>query len=372
MLAGLLWLFDGNIDALTAVRIFLQVYVLIATGILVVAVARKAGTAFATDTRSSMLPNFALAVYLAALILSFRVWFQLTLDSWFVMLALDLVIAGACLGEPLGKPKTTCLWGLIGGLVAMINPAVGLVWGVTTLSLAVGRRAWSRLALTVVISLLALAPWTIRNYLIFGRLIPVKSNLAFELYQAQCLQADGLLTHFGMHPFGLSNDEGREYARLGERPYLDRKWAQFRDAVAKDPVDFADRVANRFLATTLRYTPTWPRGRWPDRILTCTYPLPFIAVLFLTISAAWRPLTPLEKTVLITYFCYLVPYIAISYYERYSLPLLGVKVLVVVLAMARLQALLWPLRMPVKEPDKRRIRAGAALEVAGGHCKVCE
>ena len=58
-----------------------------------------------------------------------------------------------------------------------------------------------------------MAPWTIRNLIVFGRLIPVKSNAAYELYQSQCLQPDGLLQAraFSTHPYSYAGPERQEY-----------------------------------------------------------------------------------------------------------------------------------------------------------------
>src|SRR5207249_2931293 len=50
-----------------------------------------------------------------------------------------------------------------------------------------------------------------------------------------------------------------------------------------------------------------------------------------------------------TYLVYLLPYIVVSYYERYTLPLLGVKVVLVAWAVDRLLAL-WPRRTTVAGP----------------------
>lgn len=51
------------------------------------------------------------------------------------------------------------------------------------------------------------------------------------------------------------------------------------------------------------------------------------------------PLRPAQWLVMGVYLLYLLPYIAISYYERYALPLLGVKALVVIWAADRLLVL---------------------------------
>src|SRR5262249_44536461 len=147
--------------------------------------------------------------------------------------------------------KRAAAWGVLGGLCALVNPIVGFAWGVLSLALAAQARSWRRLAVATLAAAMVLAPWTVRNYLVFGRVIPVKSNLAFELYQSQCLQPDGLLQNFAGHPNAEPGRERKEYKALGEVAYLDRKRQQFWESVRADPMEFVDRVTCRFLGVTL-------------------------------------------------------------------------------------------------------------------------
>src|SRR5206468_2540010 len=126
-------------------------------------------------------------------------------------------------------------------------------WGVLSLGVAVRQRAGARVAVAGLVAGLALAPWTVRNYWVFGRLIPVKSNLAYELYQSECLQSDGLLqlTTFHLHPYARASRERQEYKALGETAFLDRKREAFWRSVRADPEDYLERVASRFLGATL-------------------------------------------------------------------------------------------------------------------------
>jgi hypothetical protein len=207
---------------------------------------------------------------------------------------------------------------------------------------ASARRTWSRPATAMLVAALIVAPWIVRHYLIFGRLIPVKSNLAYELYQSQCLVPDGVLQNsaFSTHPYAHAGRERQEYRDKGEMAYLDRKQELFRQSVSADPLDFADRVAARFLGATLWYTPfnrSEGAGRpWALGWARLTHPLPFLALLFLAFSGAWRRLHVYQWTVMGVYLLYLLPYIGVSYYERYAVPLVGVKVLLVVWAVDRL------------------------------------
>ncbi len=229
-------------------------------------------------------------------------------------------------------------------------------------ALASRRRQGFRFGLAILAAGLVLSPWILRNYLVFGRWVPVKSNLAYELYQSQCLQLDGLLqrTTLGSHPNVATSPEHREYRQLGETAYLDRKREQFLAAVRVDPLDFFDRVACRFLGATVWYVPfdrtaetrNRPAVLWLRRL---AYPLPFLALGFLVLSAAREPLQRVQWAAIGAYGLYLLPYVGASYYERYAMPLLGVKVLLVVWAADRLLTLL-PRPRPLSLP-----RSGGAI-----------
>jgi hypothetical protein len=331
--ATLLWIGEGSDEFLIGALACLHLIVLLGTMLLVLVLAGQ-------TTR--YLGAFAIAtVFFLGLMYHFWWWFTVAQDPWLMMLSLDVVIAGACWLRPLQRWPRAAAWGLCGGLCALVNPSVGFAWGVVSLGLGVHYRTWSRTALALLCAALVLTPWTIRNYLLFGRLIPVKANMAYELYQTQCLQSDGLYETrtSPLHPTSRGSKERREYLQLGEAAYLERKWQQFGDAVAADPADFVDRLAMRFFGTTLWYVPfnraqavNRPGELWARRL---TYPLPFLALLFLVFSGARQPLQTPQWIVIGVYLCYLLPYIAISYYERYTVPLLAVKVLLVVWAVDR-------------------------------------
>jgi len=334
ILVGLLWAGEGNRAVVVAGLVVLQVCVLIGTGLLVLALAGQ--------TTRHLGAGVAATLFALGLLYRFDYWFQLARDCWVILLVLDLLIAGFCWLGPLDRWPRAAGWGLVGALCALTNPVVGFAWGVLSLVLGVRQRAWSQFAVAMLIAGLALAPWALRNYLIFGRFIPVKSNLAFELCQSQCLQPDGLLQNFNAHPSNAGSPERQEYRKLGEAAYLDRKWQQFREAVWADPGDFLDRVASRFLGATVWYVPfnraeeaRQPRLLWARRL---TFPLPFLAMLLLIFSAVRRPLQWPQWVVIGVYLLYLLPYIAASYYERYTVPLVAVNVLLVLWAADRLLA----------------------------------
>jgi hypothetical protein len=281
-----------------------------------------------------------------------------------MLLFLDLLIVGFCWLRPLGSWQRAIGWGLFGGVCAQANPAIGFAWGVLSLLLGVRLRSWSRPAIALLCAAVALAPWTIRNYLHFGRFIPVKSNMAYEMYQTECLQPDGLMqnTVFPLHPNSAGSRERAEYRKLGESAFLERKWQQVREAVWADPEDFLDRVALRFLGTTVWYVPfnrtqeaRDPLQLWVRRV---TYPLPALALLLLVFTSIPQPLTWPKWTVIGAYVLCLLPYILSSYYERYSIPLLSVKVLLVIWGLDRLVGLfLGHLKAPAPHNSEEKLSA---------------
>src|SRR5205823_3928947 len=146
-----------------------------------------------------------------------------------------------------------------------------------------------------------------RNYLVFGRWIPIKPNLAFELYQSQCLQSEGLLngSTFALHPYHANTRERQEYERLGETAYLDKKREQFWQAVRADPWDYVQRVGSRLVGAMLWYVPFYrdqeTRRPWVVWISRVFHPLPFIALVLLLASARRQPLHWEQWTVICVY-----------------------------------------------------------------------
>jgi hypothetical protein len=260
----------------------------------------------------------------------------------------DLLVAGLVWFRPLSSWQRASAWGIFGGLCALTNPIVALCWAGLSLATMFRERAWYRLGIAALVSMLVISPWIVRNYLVFGRWIPVKSNLVYELWQSQRKNEDGMLKNgsFGDHPYASrSGLQRREYKRIGEIPFLDAKKDLVLQMLRDDPLEYADRVAARFFGATLWYTPfhrNEPRDRpWLSWTMRVLHPLPFLAAVALLFSAFLRPLSWAQVLVIGVYFLYLMPYVFVSYYERYAIPLLAVKVMLMIWAADRLLALLF-------------------------------
>src|SRR5437667_318886 len=172
LLAGLLWVCDGNRDGVVAVVVFLQVYVLIGTGLLVLALVTQARSAsegpslagasgLCRQTTGRLRTAVVAAGFFAALLCDFRLCFQATHDYWLVLLLVDLLIAGLCWCRPLQRWRSAAGWGLFGGLCALTSPIVAFAWGFLSLLLGHRQRAWSRLALALLVAGLTVTPWAV-------------------------------------------------------------------------------------------------------------------------------------------------------------------------------------------------------------------
>ncbi len=322
LLAALRWASGDERDIVTTVVLLLQNLTLLGSGVLVAALAHR------TTGRTAL----ATLLFLAVLLSYFQHSFQRTHDCWIVLAAIDLLVAGLVWLRPLHSSWRMALgWGVFGGLCALTNPVVGFVWGLFGLADGWRRGQRTHLALALLAAGVTVAPWVARNYFVFGRLLPIKSNLAFELYQSQCVQPGGVLhvPIFSSHPNAGDNAERREYRRLGEMAYLDRKWDVFSEAVRDVPLDFGRRTINRFLEVTLIYVPFNPaeesRRPWRVRCLKVLYPLPFLCLVGLLLRSVRRPLAPAQWVVIGVYVTYLLPYVLIGYYDRYKPPLMAVE-----------------------------------------------
>ena len=93
------------------------------------------------------------------------------------------------------------------------------------------------LAIAAICSVITIMPWTIRNYLAFGKWIPIKSNCAYEIWQSQCLDDDGVvdMRAFVLHPW-LSAGEQRDETALDLALETD-----------DDATDFAEMLLRMYL-----------------------------------------------------------------------------------------------------------------------------
>ena len=143
------------------------------------------------------------------------------------------------------------LWfGLLWGLIALTNPSL-LSWlPFCALWLLVSElRAgsthgtlWSAL-LAGAVFLVLLSPWVIRNYVVFHRFIPLRSNFGAELRMGNADNSVGLWRSW-MHP-SSNVRERMKFEQMGELAYVHMKQEEAIDFIRAHPLPFGKLCVKR-------------------------------------------------------------------------------------------------------------------------------
>jgi Dolichyl-phosphate-mannose-protein mannosyltransferase len=151
---------------------------------------------------------------------------------------------------PRARISEWLVFGLLWGLIALTNPSLllwlpfcGLWLLIKQLRAERARKPmWSAIA-GVGVFLLLLSPWVIRNYVVFHRFIPLRSNFGAELRMGNGDNAVGLW-RFWMHP--SSNVlERKKFQEIGEIAYVQMKKQEAIDFIRSHPWLFAKLCMRR-------------------------------------------------------------------------------------------------------------------------------
>jgi len=156
------------------------------------------------------------------------------------------------------RVRDWCGYGLLWGFTLMTNPSLGsllpflLGWagyrarrrGGTAPS--TGSVPWLKgSALALGLAILCCVPWTIRNFVAFYRLVPLRSNFPLELYIGNNENYDDKHQRF---PGPITKDrETVRYFRIGETAFMDEERRKAMTFIVSHPrvevILFADRFA---------------------------------------------------------------------------------------------------------------------------------
>jgi 4-amino-4-deoxy-L-arabinose transferase-like glycosyltransferase len=176
-----------------------------------------------------------------------------------------------------GRKRSWLKLGAIWALIALTNPALLAVlpfsFGYATYMRYRERRDWVRsLALSGAVFAVLVAPWLIRNDLVFGQPVFFRGNMWFEFHLGNYHGSNGM-GFSGKHPTNNARELQR-YSEMGELRYI--QWAK-EDAlkfVRQDPGEFLELSLHRawwfWDGTPLLYwSPEWwkPWKFWPLSVL---------------------------------------------------------------------------------------------------------
>jgi hypothetical protein len=323
-LAVLITLFHSTLSV-ACIVVFLKNVVLVVAGLVIYGIAQR--------TARTMKAVCAVAVYLVLLLNDFRSFFQITHDTWFVLLFITTIFPLAVYLRKHGFTLATALiWGLVGGLSMLASPVVGVVWCALWLAVLVTKKNVRMQFISLALCLVLFSPWIIRNYAVFGKFIAMKSNLFFDAYFVNYeLGKDGLIdgpTFLEKHPvWQAQEDPEAPYRKQGEVKFLETYKQKFLDALARDPYTYLGNIKNRLLAALFIY---YPLDDCEQPLLgrSIIHALPFMGFLIILLFKGYRG-SDYMKLAMVTCVLYLLPYIAVNYYVRYAIPLTPLKVLFV-------------------------------------------
>ena len=113
--------------------------------------------------------------------------------------------------------------------------------------------------IAVTVSILIIIGWTFRNWIHLGILAPVKSNMGYEMYQAQTVSKNGVPTTstFIEHPHNYASKKNKDYKEMGEAEFIKFHREMALRSIANNPGDYIQRVkqrfSNAFLFTVLHF-----------------------------------------------------------------------------------------------------------------------
>lgn len=198
----------------------------------------------------------------ASFIFSITWIWDTTLAALFLALAFWATLAMA-------ESKSVWSWagyGALWCLGVLINPALLSVFPfLFGWALWQSRRAsfpWTKaLAAALLVFVVGLVPWTVRNYRVMGKIIVLRSNFGLELWLGNNPEVPDTFASW-LHPFD-DREEAAEFQRLGEVAYMAEKQHQAFVFMRTHPADTLNFVFRRFIQNWLGVTDS-PADIWSN------------------------------------------------------------------------------------------------------------
>ena len=186
------------------------------------------------------------AIFPNAILLSYQSLWETSLAALLGATALwaTLRLAGSA------RLRDWMAYGFLWGIILMTNAAMlsllpiflgWVAWRNWKASLPVLRNA----AFAAGIIVLCCVPWTLRNYLVFHSLVPLRSALGLQLWVGNNPDAK-VIWLGGQHPIN-DNVERSRYIEMGEIAYMTQKRRDAVDYILTHPSREAELIAGRFV-----------------------------------------------------------------------------------------------------------------------------
>ena len=209
---------------------------------------------------------------------------------------------------------------------------------------------------SAVIFAVGIAPWTIRNYVVFHQFIPLRSNFGLELWLGNNPAVPDSWTWW-LHP-NDDMEEARKYARMTEIPYMEEKEREAWAFIRSHPADTARFVWHRFINHWLGLWDTpadlWPTAPWYLKLNivgNCVFALSSLGGALLAFRTGRSAAYPLGMVMLVFPLAFYLTHTSL----RYRYPMDPIMLVLAVFAMVY-----------VLSPVARRSAAGGAAAAEGG------
>ena len=276
-------------------------------------------------------------------------------DTAFSGLCLAAILYATLLLRDAPRARNWALYGALWAFGGLLNPAL-----LSTLPFLVGwvilelRRADKRwaggLATCALVIALGLTPWTIRNAVVFHRLIPVRSNFGLELWLGN---NPGTVDNDSAYEHPDDNlDEARLYRSMGEPAYMALKKHEAFDFIRSQPTEAARLTFHRIVTTWMgAWDPmqdSWNTEGWSER----TSEISTIAFSVLALLGAWLALrteNPHAIPYALVILCYPVVFYLTHGSARYRHPIDPI------LTILAVSAVTYPLRWRRLASERQRV-----------------
>jgi hypothetical protein len=218
-------------------------------------------------------------------------------------------------------------YGALWSIGALVSPSL-----LSTLPFLLGWLIWQfrnesaswlqPITVAVLVFALGLAPWTIRNYRVFGRFIPLRSNFGLELYLGNNPAALDV-NAFKMHPY-INRSEADDYQRMGEIAYMhakqDAALTFMRSRPATTLYFMLRRIGTNWFAVSDRADIVLSTGSLYLKVYFFLNAL-MIFLAWLGAGIAWRMQNPYKAPYLIVLFAYPLVFYLTHTLVRYRFPM---------------------------------------------------
>ncbi len=178
--------------------------------------------------------SFLWAVELGAVSYSVRIW-ESSLSALLATLAVLLYLH---LLESPSRGRDWVLYGLFWAFAALTNTALLTLMPlpVGALLYRKGRQAWRHALVALAMFLSILAPWTIRNYVVFHKLVPIRGNFGPNLWYGNHPGVQGPADET-LNPT-KNRDEFMVYEQMGDAGYAASRQRMALGFIQQHPAEF--------------------------------------------------------------------------------------------------------------------------------------